>query len=207
MLRCREWHVIRLDLKRRMAQITGILLAAGASRRFGGDKLSYTLPNGSAVAEQACRNLGQAVDRVLAVVRPGADVVAEALKAAGARVVVCAEADSGMGASLACGVAASADADAWLVALADMPWIAPQTVASVVDALRNGAAIAAPCRQGRRGHPVGFARHLAADLLALHGDNGAKSIIERYRAQLQLVEVADPGILRDIDTPTDLIQL
>ncbi|WFP49090.1 nucleotidyltransferase family protein [Methylomonas sp. EFPC3] len=190
-----------------MAQITGILLAAGASRRFGGDKLSYTLPNGSAVAEQACRNLGQAVDRVLAVVRPGADVVAEALKAAGARVVVCAEADSGMGASLACGVAASADADAWLVALADMPWIAPQTVASVVDALRNGAAIAAPCRQGRRGHPVGFARHLAADLLALHGDNGAKSIIERYRAQLQLVEVADPGILRDIDTPTDLIQL
>ncbi|TPQ24568.1 nucleotidyltransferase family protein [Methylomonas koyamae] len=190
-----------------MAQITGILLAAGASRRFGGDKLSYTLPNGSAVAEQACRNLGQAVDRVLAVVRPGADIVAEALKAAGARVVVCAEADSGMGASLACGVAASADADAWLVALADMPWIAPQTVASVADALRNGAAIAAPCRQGRRGHPVGFARHLVADLLALHGDNGAKSVIERYRAQLQLVEVADPGILRDIDTPTDLIQL
>ncbi|WP_260839411.1 NTP transferase domain-containing protein [Methylomonas koyamae] len=199
--------MIRLDLKRRMAQITGILLAAGASRRFGGDKLSYTLPNGSAVAEQACRNLGQAVDRVLAVVRPGADIVAEALKAAGARVVVCAEADSGMGASLACGVAASADADAWLVALADMPWIAPQTVASVADALRNGAAIAAPCRQGRRGHPVGFARHLVADLLALHGDNGAKSVIERYRAQLQLVEVADPGILRDIDTPTDLIQL
>ncbi|WP_444543078.1 nucleotidyltransferase family protein, partial [Methylomonas koyamae] len=66
--------------------------------------------------------------------------------------------------------------------------------------------IAAPCRQGRRGHPVGFAGHLAADLLDLHGDNGAKSVIERYRPQLQLVEVADPGILRDIDTPDDLIQ-
>ncbi|ATG92250.1 MULTISPECIES: nucleotidyltransferase family protein [Methylomonas] len=206
MLRCREWHVIRLDLKRQMAQITGILLAAGASRRFGGDKLSYRLPNGSAVAEQACRNLAQAVDRLVAVVRPGADGVAAMLEAAGARVIVCEDADNGMGASLACAIAASADAEAWLVALADMPWIAPQTIDLVAAALRNGAAIAAPCRQGRRGHPVGFAGHLAADLLDLHGDNGAKSVIERYRPKLQLVEVADPGILRDIDTPDDLIQ-
>ncbi|MCQ8181961.1 nucleotidyltransferase family protein [Methylomonas sp. SURF-1] len=190
-----------------MAQITGILLAAGASRRFGGNKLSHTLPSGLAVAEQACRNLAQAVDRVLAVVRPGADGVAAMLEAAGARVVVCEGADSGMGASLACGIAAGASADAWLVALADMPWIAPQTVALVADALRNGAAIVAPCREGRRGHPVGFARHLATDLLALHGDNGAKSVIERHSSQLQLVEVADPGILRDVDMPTDLVQV
>ena len=185
--------------------IVGLLLAAGASRRFGADKLTQVLPEGEAVALRACRNLSAGVDQVLAVLRPGAEDLALMLGKAGAGAIVCQEAGRGMGASLACGVRASPpDALGWLVALADMPWIAPATVQAVAQAIRQGAELAAPCYQNRRGHPVGFsARHRAA-LSALDGDQGALAILNAHADRLRLLAAADPGILRDIDRPRDL---
>ena len=58
------------------APIVGILLAAGSASRFGGGKLLATLPDGTAVGVAALRNLLAAVDAVIAVVRPGDDVLA-----------------------------------------------------------------------------------------------------------------------------------
>lgn len=187
-----------------MTQIIGILLAAGASRRFGADKLTQVLPNGQRVAVQACRNLMAGVDQVLAVLRPCNDELANVLRAEGARVEFCTEAEQGMGASLAFGIRVSSDADGWLVALADMPWIAPQTIVRVADALRSGASIVAPCLNGRRGHPVGFAKTLGSELTRLAGDAGAKNIIQAHLEQLCNVECDDAGILLDIDQPQDL---
>ena len=97
---------------------------------------------------------------------------------AGARVVVCADAAEGMGASLACGVRECGrcpDAQGWVVALADMPWMAPATIARVADALRRGAGIAAPTHRGTRGHPVGFGAAISRELAALSGDEGAQA--------------------------------
>ncbi len=126
------------------------------------------------------------------------------LRAAGARVVECARADEGMGASLACGVAASPDSAGWIVALADMPWIAPASIAVVADALRGGADIAATSHIGVRGHPVGFARRHYTELAGLTGDEGAKSVLAAHRDRVQLIEVADSGVLRDVDTSADI---
>lgn len=91
-----------------------------------------------------------------------------------------------------------------MIALADMPWINPVTIAQVADALRSGAPIAAPAWQGQRGHPVGFSQAFGAELAALTGDGGAKSLIQVYRERVRLVDCADPGVLRDIDAPEDL---
>ncbi len=192
-------------------QLTGILLAAGRGARFGGAKLLAALPSashgvssGTAVGVASCRHLIAAMPTVVAVVRPGDSMLADALRAAGARVVECGRADEGMGASLACGVGAAPDADGWVVALADMPWIAPASIAVVADALRAGAGIAATSHIGVRGHPVGFARTHYAELAALSGDEGAKSILAANRDSVQLIEVADSGVLRDVDAPADL---
>jgi molybdenum cofactor cytidylyltransferase len=111
-----------------------------------------------------------------------------------------------MGASLACGISACADADAWLIALADMPFVLPGTIARVAAALRGGAALAAPIFQGRRGHPVGLDRRFAPALLALTGDTGARTLLAQYDAQLIRVACDDPGVLRDVDTPADIAQ-
>ena len=185
-----------------------MLLAAGRAERFGGAKLLAPLPRGPnaglPVGVAACNNLRSAVADVIAVVRPDDLAAAPALEAAGARVVVADRADEGMGASLAAGVAAALDDCGYLVALADMPWVDPKTIARIASALEAGASIVAPRFRGERGHPVGFAPLHREALLALTGDEGARSIIDAHRGVLQLIEVDDPGVVRDVDTPLDL---
>jgi len=141
---------------------------------------------------------------VIAVVPPQDGGVADALRALGCEVTLCAQADSGMAASLVQAITASLpQAEAWLVALGDMPYVAPSTLRALCDALADGADIAAPVFEGRRGNPVAFnARHLPA-LLALEGEHGARALLKS--APVVEVAVDDPGILRDIDTPSDLI--
>ena len=184
--------------------IVGILLAAGSSRRFGSDKLLHPLPNGIPIAVAAVRRLHLTCDRTLAVVWPGSDRLAELLAAEGVEVVASTESLYGMGHSLAAGIRASSDASAWIVALADMPFICLASYQCVADALRNGASIAAPAHDGARGHPVGFAGHWYERLSVLDGDEGARSILATNSKDIVLLPVHDPGILRDVDTRTDL---
>ena len=186
----------------RGAPVVGILLAAGSATRFGGDKLLLPLPDGTPIGVAAFKNFAAAVDTVVAVVRIGDDALATVLAAHGARVTACPRAAEGMGESLAWGVRAAPAAAAWLIALADMPWVQPATIVRVGDALRQGALIAAPTWQDARGHPVGFAASLYAELIALTGDEGAKSVVARRGASPVATE--DAGVVRDIDTPQDL---
>jgi molybdenum cofactor cytidylyltransferase len=162
-------------------------------------------PNaGVAVGVAACRSLRAAVDEIIAVVRPGDPSLAASLSREGARVVVATRADDGMGASLAAGIAAAEGADGFIVALADMPWVAPATIRLVVEALRGGASIAAPRCQGKRGHPVGFDAAHRAELVALAGDQGARAIVEANASLVTFVDVDDTGVLADVDVPGDL---
>lgn len=184
--------------------IVGILLAAGESRRFGSRKVLHPLPDGTPMALRSARNLAGGVDRVLAVIAPGDAALLSLFAASHIHVHECAQSRDGMGATLACGVRASADADGWVIALADMPFILPATIAAVAQALRDGAPLAAPLADGRRGHPVAFGREYYAELSALTGDIGAREIVSRDRTRIVLIGVNDPGIHRDIDTPRDL---
>jgi molybdenum cofactor cytidylyltransferase len=184
--------------------ITGILLAAGSGSRFGGDKLLAALPDGTLVAAAAARALLAAVPVAIAVVRPGDSCLAKVLAGAGLRVIECPEAAQGMGASLARGIRQSTDAEGWVVALGDMPFVQPQTVALIAAALAAGASVAAPVYRGQRGHPVGFAAVHRAALGALTGDAGARAVLEMAGRDIALIEVDDPGVLRDVDTPADL---
>ena len=185
-------------------RIVGLLLAAGASRRFGADKLAHALPHGVVVAVQAARHLKAELERVVAVVRPGSEATAQALAAEGCEVVVCEQADEGMGASLACGARAAGEAAGYLVALADMPFVRPSSIAALRDALAGGAALVAPFFRTRRGHPVGIAGRFRAELEALRGDEGARGLLAAHAAELVKVPVGDPGVIRDIDTPADV---
>ncbi|WP_342115441.1 nucleotidyltransferase family protein [Pseudoduganella sp. OTU4001] len=191
--------------------IAGVLLAAGSGSRFdpGGAryKLLQALPGGELVVAASARALLAAVPRVVAVVRPQDADTAHLLRELGCEVVACADAASGMAASLVCGVQHAQDADGWLIALADMPYVRPATMAALAQAVapRDAErldAIAAPVFGGRRGNPVAFGRaHLQA-LLALDGDQGARSILKNNPVNELMVD--DPGILQDIDTPSDI---
>ena len=160
------------------------------------------MPHGVPIAVQAARHLKSQVPVVAVVRGPGA--LAGALEAEGCRVVVCEKAADGMGASLACGVRETPDADAWLVALGDMPYVRPSSIAAVRAAIEEGAALAAPFFRARRGHPAGISARYRAELTAIGGDEGARALLERHGAQLRKIPVGDPGVIRDIDRPEDL---
>ena len=93
----------------------------------------------------------------------------------------------------------------WVVALADMPFIAPASHQAVAASLRAGASLAACAFEGRRGHPVGFAGTWFEQLASLTGDQGGKPILQAHRQGLVLCPVDDPGVLRDIDRVEDVI--
>jgi molybdenum cofactor cytidylyltransferase len=85
-----------------------------------------------------------------------------------------------------------------------MPFIEPATIEKIKLALAEGAAIAVPTHERRRGHPVGFARQYGDVLCALEGDAGAKGIIDANVALARIIEVSDAGIFADIDVVGDL---
>ena len=189
-----------------MKAIVGLLLAAGSAKRFGSDKLRHELPHGVAMAVQAARHLHSEIQTVFAVVKPDPDPdLSNQLRKEGCVVVVCDNAADGMGASLACAARAAGEAAGYLVALADMPFIRRSSIAAVRDALAGGAPLAAPYWRGRRGHPVGIAGKFFEDLLALHGDEGAKKLLAANEKLIVKVPLGDPGVIRDIDTPQDLL--
>jgi molybdenum cofactor cytidylyltransferase len=210
--------------------LVGILLAAGRGARFDASaqrlKLLEAYPVGRAEAPplvlMAARKL-RVLGPVIAVVRASTDAHQQRLHALlaaeGCQVLSYTTPDrganastqgalgdrerpEGTGTSIACAVRASAGADGWIIALADMPAIAPSSYEAVRQALCAGRITAAPYYQGQRGHPVGFGAACGAELAALAGDEGARAVLERYRPFR--VEVDDPGVLFDVDQPEDL---
>ena len=188
--------------------VVGVLLAAGSGSRFGGDKLLAKLADGRPLAGAALAALAAGVDAVIAVVRPGDAALNSLLGKSGALVVVCDDAAEGIGASLACGVREVQQrfpqAHGAVIALADMPWLSSSTVERITTALRRGAALAAPTHRGTRGHPVAIGARYFGELQALSGDEGAKALLAAHGAELELIAVDDPGVLRDVDTQSDL---
>ncbi|MGF6276048.1 molybdenum cofactor cytidylyltransferase [Massilia sp. UYP11] len=202
--------------------LTGILLAAGRGRRFDpagkNNKLLQRLPGGELVVAASARTLLAVFARVVAVVPPDDGGVGDVLRQLGCEVTVCPQADGGMGLSLAHAIRhclhARSDAqlgaqsgdqargEGWLVALGDMPFVAPSTLRALEAAVKEGAAIAAPLFAGRRGNPVAFGAQHRDDLLALDGDQGARRLLAS--SPVAAIEVPDPGVLRDIDSPSDL---
>ncbi len=111
----------------------------------------------------------------------------------------------GMGDSLAAAVRATQDADGWLVLPGDLPLVRPESLLAVAAALEHHQVVL-PIHNGDQGHPVGFGLACRDALLRVQGAQGAQPVV---RAQQTLgavarIELADPGIVTDIDTLADL---
>jgi molybdenum cofactor cytidylyltransferase len=112
---------------------------------------------------------------------------------------------AGMGDSIAAGVAATRDAQGWLILPGDLPLVQPESLKAVAAALA-GNAVVLPHHHGKRGHPVGFAASCRDALLMLKGPQGAALVV---RAQalanpVAQLELEDAGVVTDIDTLADL---
>ena len=191
-----------------------VIPAAGTSSRMGRPKLLLPLAGRPLVLHTLAAWQSSRVERVVVVVRPGDEALAELVRAAGADVVTPPAPPPDMKASLGYGLAhieqqfqPSAD-DAWLVAPADMPGLSPRIIDTLLAefAAHPGPPII-PTLGGRRGHPVLLPWSLAAELRELPASAGLNALIERSQPILlpcDHVAAAAAGAFADIDTPEDL---
>ncbi|MHB9799333.1 nucleotidyltransferase family protein [Pseudomonas sp. MT3] len=184
--------------------VVALVLAAGQGSRFGADKRRATLPDGRSL-------LAHSVERALAVFAEVRVVLRDGERAedfglpAGSRIIYSPDAALGMGHSLAAGAASLGDSDALAVAilLGDMPWIALDTLQALIDAA-SASSILFPIFEGQRGHPVLFGREFWPALTQLTGDEGARTVVRAHRDCCVTLDVADAGVLSDVDTPAAL---
>lgn len=189
-------------------KVAALMLAAGYSRRFGADKRRLQLGDGRSLLSASLALPCSMLEEVWLVLRPDEAPAALDLPT-GVRIVQNPATAQGMGHSLAAGaerLLAESGAEAVAIFLADMPLIRRDSLETL---LRHASAdnIVLPSYQGKRGHPVLFGRAFWPQLATLSGDTGAKPVLLQHPEAVRIVELNDPGVLQDIDTPADLIQL
>jgi CTP:molybdopterin cytidylyltransferase MocA len=178
-----------------------VIPAAGAGVRFGAPKASAEIEPGVRFLDRVVAlAVESGADPVVAVVAPGVRVPSPALSVDGS-------AKGDQLASLRRGLArlASTSVRGTLLWPVDHPYVAVTTARALIDGhRRSGSPIVVPIFEGRRGHPVLFARETWLDLMTA-ADGGARSVVQRYGALVLEVAVDDPNVLRDVDTRADLI--
>lgn len=194
--------------ERAIQSVAALMLAAGYSRRFGTDKRRATLADGRSLLAASLALPCSMLEEVWLVLRPDESITELGLPA-NIKLVQHPLTAQGMGHSLAAGaerLLAESRADAVAIFLADMPAIRRDSLETLF-AHASANAIVLPSYQGKRGHPVLFGRAFWPQLATLNGDAGAKPVLQQHPEAVRIVELNDPGVLQDIDTPADLSQL
>lgn len=182
-----------------------IVPAAGRARRFGGDKLIADV-DGEPLLNRTLRSLlDGGVGNIVVVLAPGAAFEAVELFMNDARVarVVNPEPARGMLSSIQTGLTA-ADGDPILVLPGDMPFVSSATVAAVLAAAMESGRIVSPRFQGRLGHPVALPARMRDDIAGADSSSTLALLIEPYAGERRVVDVDDPGVLRDVDVREEL---
>jgi len=190
--------------------VGGIVLAAGASRRMGHNKLVIPIDGVPMVRRVAQAALTGGLDPVLVVVGPAAPDVREALDGLPVTFEENERPGDGLSSSLRVGLAAlrasggdtrHAIAGA-VVLLGDMPWVEGAHIRRLVEAFdpTAGRAVCVPVHEGRRGNPILWGARYFDEMMALDGDVGARSLLARHPEAVHEIPGQGEGILRDVDT-------
>ena len=186
-----------------------ILLAAGSSRRFGGNKLLAPLKGkplyawGLSALHEVCRARG---DCTLTVVSRYTEI-RDAAQAVDAQAVDSPDSEKGQSYSIRAGLQALGrveEGDFLLCLPADQPWITPNTISRLLDAAGPDTWTATAAFEERVGTPTLFSARLLPDLLALEGDRGGRKLMGRPGQPCLVVQADSARELDDVDYPEQL---
>ena len=190
-----------------MNGVTGILLAAGSSTRFGTDKQSALIGGVPMLTRAASTLLNAGFDLPIVVLGAHATEHWPMLYGLPVRTVRNPDAESGMASSLLAGLEAAGECEAVCIMVCDQPAVTERHLRMLVGAWRKTRAsiVASDYGGGAHGVPAVFGARHFAELRELRGDRGAGPLLARHAESLELIPL--PGGDIDIDTPADLTKL
>lgn len=183
-----------------------IMLAAGNSRRFGSNKLLYTI-NG----EPMYRHILSELEKVKNVLNEQGhlceitvvtqyDEIAEDARMCGAQVLYNLHPDEGISSSLKIGLRRNQKMDACLFTVSDQPWLRGETILALVsEFLKAGKGIGCVEYEGKLGNPCVFSRKYYGELMELTGDVGGKRVVVAHRGDVVVVDVENGREMLDVD--------
>ncbi len=186
----------------RGASVTGLVLAAGGSRRLGQPKQLLPFGDGTLLGHTLATARACAFDQLICVLGGGSDGVRDTVDLSGAVVVENPVYGEGCSSSIAAALGAvDPRCEVLVLLLGDQPGVTPATAGALL-AGRGDATLAACRYDDGRGHPLAFARSVFPELAALHGDKGVWKLLDRRASEVVDVPVAGP-IPVDVDTWDD----
>jgi len=188
--------------------IYAILLAAGASRRMGTNKLLLPYGGESVIRHIVKTLLASGVDGIVIVTGHDPEAIHIELREYPVRYAHNCDFESGMLSSVRCGLRErSHDCDAVIVALGDHPTLDASVISRMIAEHRKGAQIVVPSHNGKRGHPLLFSMRYAEAVLTRYDDCGLRGLIREYAAEVVEIACDEDSATLDMDTPEDYVAL
>lgn len=188
--------------------VAGVILAAGRSSRMGRPKALLSVDvNDDTFVGRVIRTARDAGLQPLFVIgRRGDTRLANEVHGGGATFLVNDDPDRGQLSSIQTGLAAAdaAGAAGIMVMPVDVPLVSASVLRDVLAAAaEDGVRIARATYRGRHGHPVLFTRAVFEELRSADPAIGARAVVRADPGRVRDVEVDEPGVVQDIDTPDD----
>ena len=183
-----------------------VVPAAGAAERFGGDKLLADIDGETMIDRTVAALLDGGVDEVIVVFGPdGSSVQRDVSSLLDPRVRPDRNPDPsrGMLSSIQEGLR-TAHGEALLVLPGDMPYVRAATVSALLETFGRSPAIVSPRHRGKRGHPIVIPYALRDEVLAADPRSNLHEVLKPHAERRVDVDVDDPGVVRDVDEPSDI---
>ncbi|MCW3490138.1 molybdenum cofactor cytidylyltransferase [Dethiobacter alkaliphilus] len=189
--------------------IYAIVLAAGTSSRMQTPKQLLTYQGRPLIRHTVETIVKSKAERVLVVVGAEAQEVCAALEGLPVQIVVNERYAQGQSTSVKKGLAALTDKEPHgvLFALGDQPLLKSETIDTLINSFLEYNGIIVPYYQQAPGNPVIFAQKYLPEFNSLSGDMGGRAVIKRFAKNVRRVDVADEGVVIDIDTRQDYEKL
>jgi molybdenum cofactor cytidylyltransferase len=189
-------------------KLGAVLLAGGASRRFGTDNKLLADVRGTPLIAHTVRTIQAAgMDPLVVVTGAEHDGHAAALAGLPLQLISNVHWEAGMGTSISAGIRAlPRECDGAFIVPADMPNLTAEVLLRLAEAFEGtgGTSVVVPVTaEGGQRNPVLWPRGLFADLATLSGPQGGKSLLDRPGVKRLDVAFADGSVFADIDTPED----
>jgi molybdenum cofactor cytidylyltransferase len=183
--------------------VSGLVLAAGGSRRLGEPKQLLRYGSGTLLDHVLATARSSGLDQLIVALGGSSQEVRRNVDLSGAEVVENRDFGEGCSSSIAAGLGAiDPSAELMVLMLGDQPGVTPDTVRALIASCEEDTALAVCLYDDGRGHPLAFGRQVFADLRALHGDKAVWKLMDRRSDEV--VEVRVPGpVPRDVDTRAD----